>query len=262
MSACPDAPRWDATQYTKLSAPQHTWGVRVLERLPLAGDETVLDLGCGTGLVTAALLERLPRGRLVALDLSAAMAREARARLTADRALVVRADALALPLRASLDAVFSTATLHWVLDQDALARQLFAALRPGGRLVAQMGGGPNVRSLHERARALMRSDAYVEWFRDWRDPWVFQQPEPAAARLRAAGFADVRAWLEAEPTPFPDAAAYREFVAGVVLRSHLARLPEARRGPFMDTLTAAAAADDPPFVLDYWRLNVDARRPE
>src|SRR5439155_8176974 len=125
MSICPDAPRWDAALYTQLSSPQHAWGVRVLQRLLLAGDETVLDVGCGTGLVTAALLERVPRGRVVAIDLSPGMAREARAKLASPHALVVQANALALPLRAAVDAVFSTATLHWVLDQDTLARELF-----------------------------------------------------------------------------------------------------------------------------------------
>src|SRR5262249_12198155 len=157
----------DPTLYHQLSTPQHAWGVRVLERLALAGGETVLDVGCGTGLVTAVLRERLPRGRGGALDLANAMAREARATRPAGGVLVVRADALALPLGAAVDAIFSTATLHWVLDQDRLVGELFAALRPGGRLVAQMGGGPNVRALHERAHALMRSETYAEWYRDW-----------------------------------------------------------------------------------------------
>ena len=57
---------WDAATYDRVSAPQVEWAERVLERLPLRGDETVLDAGCGSGRVTQLLLERLPRGHVVA----------------------------------------------------------------------------------------------------------------------------------------------------------------------------------------------------
>src|SRR5688572_4664623 len=96
------APReWNAATYHRVSGPQFTWGQAVLDRLPLRGDETVLDVGCGTGRLTALLLERLPRGRAVGIDFSANMLSTARRELPAEqrpRATFVHADASALPI--------------------------------------------------------------------------------------------------------------------------------------------------------------------
>ena len=88
---------WDATSYDRMSAPQEAMGRDVLDRLDLRGDERVLDAGCGTGRVTAALLERLPRGEVVAVDGSPAMVEQARERL-GDRVEVFVADLLELEL--------------------------------------------------------------------------------------------------------------------------------------------------------------------
>src|SRR5438045_5843592 len=139
MSALPGD--WNANAYDRVADPQARWGATVLERLPLDGDERVLDAGCGTGRVTALLLERLPRGRVVALDGSPSMIEEARRRFAGDaRVELVTADlARPLPLAAAVDAVLSTATFHWIADHGALFRNLAAVLRPGGRLCAQCG---------------------------------------------------------------------------------------------------------------------------
>lgn len=108
---------WDAQTYDRVAGPQTAWGTTVVEWLDLRWDEVVLDAGCGSGRVTELLPPRLPRGRVVGLDASAAMIEQARRRLEpfGDGARLVVADLLRpLPLRAPMDAVFSTATFHWV----------------------------------------------------------------------------------------------------------------------------------------------------
>jgi len=256
---------WNADVYHRVSNPQHDWGVVVLDRLPLDGDETVLDIGCGTGRLTAKLIERLPRGRAVCVDQSENMIRNARGFLAARfprRVSFVCAEATTLPFAETADAIFSTATFHWVLDHDRLFAALFSALRPGGRLVAQCGGGPNLERVHERCERLMREPTFAAHFSRWKDPWEFADAETTVRRLQHAGFTDVSASVHASPILQPDAATYREFVEHVICRPHLAHLPDATlKARFMDRLTDEAARESPPFELDYWRLNIEARRP-
>lgn len=256
---------WDAAIYHRVSGPQIAWGSHVLDRLSLVGAETVIDAGCGSGHLTASLLERLPNGQVIAVDRSANMLAQARAHLVprfGNRVSFLQADVAQIDVGEPVDAIFSTATFHWVLDHDALFRALFANLRPGGALVAQCGGGPNIARLRTRAAWLLESPKYRARSRGWSDPWEFAAPEETAERLQRAGFADIAAWLEPTPTPFPGAAEYREFVQSVVLRAHLDAFPDDQtRAAFMDDITALAAADDQPFVLDYWRLNLQAARP-
>jgi trans-aconitate 2-methyltransferase len=142
---------WDAATYDRVSAPQVEWAERVLERLPLRGDETVLDAGCGSGRVTKMLLERLPRGHVVAVDSAESMVDHAREALDPERATVFQADLTELSLDEAVDAALSNAVFHWIPDHDALFWRLHAALRPGGLLVAQCGGKGNVARFHAAA---------------------------------------------------------------------------------------------------------------
>jgi trans-aconitate 2-methyltransferase len=254
---------WNAGRYHQISAPQQAWGRRVLDRLPLAGNELVLDVGCGTGRVTAELARRVPDGRVVGMDRSPAMLETAAAWLKAHApgTTLVLADAAALPFCRAFDAVFSGATFHWIPDHAALFRSIVAALKPGGRLVAQCGGAGNLALLYGRADRLMREPRFASYFEEWAEPTYFADVETTRRRLVAAGFVDVEVSLEEAPTPFDSPDDFQEFIANVCLRHHLARLPRVERTTFLRELTVAAAADSPAFTLDYWRLNIAGRRP-
>lgn len=253
---------WDAATYHVVSAPQQEWGRRVLDRLALEGSESVADVGCGTGRLTAELLARVPRGRLTAIDRSPAMLSRARQHLRSPRVAWVRASADALPFRAAFDVVFSTATFHWVLDHDALFSSLFEALKPGGLLHAQCGGGPNLARLRRRAAHLVTQPPFATHFAGWQEPWQYSDPASTERRLRAAGFRDVSTSLEQAPVRFERPVEFRAFCENVCLHPYLNRLPIDTRASFADELVKLAESDDPSFVLDYWRLNLTARKPD
>src|SRR5580700_3763390 len=250
---------WDAAAYHRVSTPQFTWGQKVLAQLPLQGNETVLDAGCGTGRLTFELGALLPAGRVVGLDISQNMLREARDRVPvplAGRAFFVAADLQDLPFTERFDGIFSTAAFHWVLDHDRLFRNLYRALRPGGWLQAQCGGGPNIAHLRERMVTLAASPRYAPYLGSFPSPWLFQNAEGAADALRRAGFAEIQTSLEPAPTVMEGRRHYEEFVRTVIVRAHLDRLPDPdRRDRYVSELADGAAADGPPFLLDYWRLN-------
>jgi trans-aconitate 2-methyltransferase len=247
---------WDAQTYDRVSDPQFEWGLEVLERLALEGDEAVLDAGCGSGRLTAELIARLPRGRVVAVDASPSMVELTRQRLReTDRAVV--ADLAQLEIGEQVDAVFSTATFHWIPDHDALFRRLQAVLRPGGRLIAQCGGAGNLTGFHgEGLASVAQQERFAPYFADWAGPWNFATPQDTERRLAAAGFAEVVCSLQDRPVRPDEPLA---FITTVCLGHHLERLPDGLRKPFAEAVLEAAGGDD--LEVDYVRLNISARKP-
>jgi trans-aconitate 2-methyltransferase len=242
---------WDGASYDRISATMEALGLDVLARLELGGNELVLDAGCGSGRITQALIERLPRGRVIALDESASMIDAARERLGPDADLRV-CDLLELQLEEPVDAILSTATFHWIADHDLLFKQLRAALRPGGRLVAQCGGEGNIDVLRGKAAAVLAHEPYAQHFADWRPPWNYAGAEQTRERLFAAGFSSAECWLQPAPRQ-PEQP--REFLSTIVLGPAVQQLPAELRERFMDEVLTVLGL---PVTVDYVRLNIDA----
>jgi trans-aconitate 2-methyltransferase len=253
---------WDAQSYHTVSEPQFEWGKRVLASLALRGDERVMDAGCGTGRLTRILAGRVPRGEVVAIDRSVNMIQVARETLASEANVhIAAADLSSLPFSDAFDVIFSTATFHWIRDHDRLFANLFAALRDGGRLHAQCGGGRNLERIHHRALELAASAESAPFFSDWRDPWEYASAEVTRERLARNGFREIHVGIEESPVTFPNANAFREFITTVVMRPFVARLPDStERAAFLDRIVDLASRDTPPYTLDYWRLNLSARR--
>ena len=255
---------WDAASYHRLADPQFVWGRKVLDRLVLRGDESVVDAGCGSGRLTELLLERLPTGRVIAIDRSENMLAEAQKTLArfGERVRYLSADLEQLSLDEPVDVVFSTATFHWVPNHDSLFRHLYACLKPGGVLHAQCGGGANLAHIHERAKALLAQEPYTSRFVAFREPWNFQDDLSTRERLQRAGFNAVLTDLEVTPTVIADRERYKGFLRTVILRAHLAQIGnEAQAEAFLEQMTLLAETDTPPFSLDYVRLNMHATKP-
>lgn len=241
---------WDARTYDRVADPMTRWGSAVLGRLPLRGDERVLDAGCGSGRVTEQLAERLPNGRVIALDGSPSMVEAARQRLAlfGDRIEFVVADLGApVPIEGDVDAVLSTATFHWVPDHDALFANLAAVTRVGGWLVAQCGGAGNIASI-QRVLATIGDG--------WLGAVHFETVLATTRRLDAAGFVDIECWLTDEPTRFEPGEPFETYLRTVVLGAHLKRLPPEEHDAFVAAVTGGVGEP----LIDYVRLNIVARR--
>jgi trans-aconitate 2-methyltransferase len=238
---------WDAARYDRLAAPMTTRGIELLDRLELRGDEIVLDAGCGTGQVTAALLDRLPRGRVIALDASAGMLGRAAERFAGDeRVALVRADLESgIPVEEPVDAIVSTSTLHWVGRHDALFVRFAGLLRPGGQLVAEYGGAGNVARVLDALEALGHQE----------HPWTYPTPDEELGHLRAAGFTGADAELVPRHAPIPPDD-LEQYLATVVLGWHIDRIGPDRGAALVRDV--AAALPEP--VIDYVRIVVVARR--
>jgi trans-aconitate 2-methyltransferase len=257
---------WDAETYDRIGTPMRGWSKQVIDDLELRGDETVLDAGCGSGSVTLDLRERLPRGRIFAVDASPEMI----ASLT--KTLAERGVTNVMPITASLtdftlpervDAVFSNAVFHWIPDDDALFGCLFRATKPGGRMRAQCGGYGNNAHVLEAVAAVRERAEYAPHLAGFSDSKTYRTPERAQASLERAGWRDVRARLFEAPIPFEDPAAAALYVKTILLRDHVARLPEELRDAYPRAVVEETIRRwGAPYVADYVRLDMWAARPE
>jgi trans-aconitate 2-methyltransferase len=248
---------WDAQSYDALPLPHKRWGPHTIGRLRLTGDETVADVGCGTGRDAEHLLELLPAGRVLAIDGSQQMLAQTRSRVAgaghADRVEIIQADLrdpapAALATHPPVDAAVSVATLHWLPDHAQVFRTVAGLLQPGGQFAAEAGGRGNIASIVAVLSELGAGDGT--------GIWNFADVPETMSRLAAAGFAEIEVNLVPNPARLDAGRQFEAYLATVVLGAHLRELPPEDRAPFVREVAARLAEP----VVDYVRLQIRATR--
>jgi len=224
---------FDGKKYEQASQCQQEWGIEIVEALPLRGDERILDLGCGTGVVTRALADRVPRGFVLGIDNSRSMLEVASAHTRANLAFALL-DITELPFEAEFEVIFSNATLHWIADHEQLMKKLYRALTPGGFLRLQFGAASNVATLIEVLQHVMGEPVYAPWFEQFRWPWYMPQPEEYERILARSDFMRYRIWGEQKDRYFADKAAFVRMIEEPGLVPFLVSLPEALKQSFRE----------------------------
>jgi trans-aconitate 2-methyltransferase len=182
--------RWDSEDYARHSSAQAEWALELLGKLGLQGGEQVLDIGSGDGKVTAAVAAQVPRGGVLGIDSSPNMVERARRAYPPQRHPNLRfqlGDAQELDFRERFDVAFSNATLHWVRDQRRVLLGVARALKPGGRLLFQMGGRGNGQEILRKLKELAREPPWDAWLASFPCPWSFHGPEEYRGWLVQAG---------------------------------------------------------------------------
>jgi trans-aconitate 2-methyltransferase len=260
--------RWDAGDYARHSGAQAAWARELIAKLALRGDEEVLDIGSGDGKVTADLAERVPRGRVLGIDSSPDMVARARQSFPASRYPNLSfepGDALELSFTERFEAVFSNAVLHWVRDHLRVLRGVARALKPGGRLLFQMGGRGNAAAILAVIDTLSERDPWAAHLHGFPCPYGFYGPEEYRGWLAQAGLEARR--VELIPKLMRQQG--KEGLAGWVRTTWLPyteRVPEARRDEFIAEIVELYTRAHPPDAegivgVPMVRLEVEAVRP-
>lgn len=136
------------------------FGEELLALLAPKAGERILDLGCGTGQLTAAVAQS--GATVIGLDISPEMLAQARSNYPAIE--FIQGDAANFTLREPVDAILSNAALHWVRDAEGVAASIARALKPGGRFVAELGGHGNIQSVADAMRAVLGPEVKHPWY--------------------------------------------------------------------------------------------------
>lgn len=239
---------WNAKDYAGHSRGQEALARELLASLDLRPDDEVLDIGCGDGRMTAVIAERIPRGRVVGVDSSPDMVRHALVEFAGrehPNLTFMQADASALPFDSQFSVVYSSAALHWVVDHQPVIAGVTRALRPGGRLVAQMGGHGNVATMITAMQAVARRGPWAGAFENFGSPYTFHRADDYDRWLRAAGLAVLEARLVPKDMVHADRGAFVGWIRSA-WHPYTARVVAAERARFIEEAADEYLAAHPP----------------
>ncbi len=257
---------WDARDYVAHSSAQQEWARALIVKLRLRGDEDVLDIGCGDGRATALIAERLPQGSVLGVDKSAnmiALAAEQFPPAAHPHLTFRQMDAIRLAMPRAFDVAFSSAALHWVDDHEAMLRGVRSCLRPGGRLLFQMGGRGNIVEALAVVDGVIARSRWRGFFDGFIPPYHFHSPEEYEEWLPRAGFCVARAELIPKGMRHVDHQAFLGWLRTTWF-PYTDRLPAELRDVFLGDVASAYAAAHPPDAegvirVRMVRLEVEAR---
>ena len=251
---------WDAQLYSANSAHHRSFDAGFLESLRVLPTSRILDVGCGTGELAERLAELAPEGRVVGIDASGSMIREARLRHPGVTFIECAAQDLTRELE-RFDIAVSTAVLHWIpeRDHDLVLRRVREALVAGGVFRAEFGGIGQIaqaRRVHDEEAARMALAVSL--------PWYFPAPDAYKRRLVAAGFSDGHSWatLRHQRRSVPDGESLRGWLRSQVSIAYEASMSDSEVVEFRSRVESRAMLelrrDDGTYDQDYVRLDLMA----
>jgi trans-aconitate 2-methyltransferase len=269
---------WDAETYERIGTPMRRWAQQVIDDLALKGGETVLDAGCGSGSVTLDLWQKLPNGKIYAVDSSLDMIDKLK-RTLAERKIenivAIQSDLTKLQLTEQVDVVFSNAVFHWIPDDDGLFGSLARATKSGGKLRAQCGGAANIKRLMSAMHEVAAREPYVERLRDRVEPRKYRTSAQAKEALERNGWRDVRAETFESPVKFDDTDSAVLYLRTIILQQQATALDRVAKAPLEPGMAQPQSLSDrflreviaevekrhgSPFIADYVRLDLWATR--
>ncbi len=240
--------QWNAKDYARHSAVQQAWAAELIAKLNLQGSEHLLDIGCGDGKVTADLAQCVPNGSVLGIDNSASMielAQNAFAPQKYPNLAFQLADARNLNLERQFDVVFSNAALHWVRDHRPILKGIWRSLRPGGRILLQMGGNGNAAVIIGILDKIIAEERWTPYFNHFEFPYGFHTPDAYISWLEKIGFDAQRVELIPKLMKHKSESALAGWIRTTWL-PYTERIPKKHRTKFIKELIHRYVEENPP----------------
>lgn len=226
---------WDPSDYEKNSSAQERAAESVLSGLKLRGDESILDIGCGDGKVTAKIAALVPQGRVTGIDSSPEMIDFARKRYPSTQFPNLsfdRADAQNLDYHGEFDLVVSFACLHWIKDHIAVLRGIKQSLKPAGKLIIQCSGRGTGNDIFTLTGEVIRSDKWSRYFKGYSNPHGIYGADDYHAWLRQIGLDELNVSVNAKDLVLPGRTGLEGFIRTTWL-SLTQRIPDDLKEQFI-----------------------------
>ncbi|WP_342306464.1 methyltransferase domain-containing protein [Methanolobus sp. ZRKC5] len=252
---------FDGQKYEKFSKPQQDWGSRLMDELDLQGDECILDLGCGNGLLTEKLAKKVPDGRVVGVDSSVSMLEQANYH-KADNMEFRLLDMEDMIIEEKFDVIFSNAALHWVKDHSHVLNTIHDSLKSNGIMRVQFAGKGNCIHIAGVMMEAISSPEFESEFRSFEWPWYMPDKGEYEELLRLSGFEQYRVWIENADRNFPDDESFVGWIEQPSLVPFVSVLSEDRASLFRDFVVdkakKVAGQPDGTYFEFFRRLNIFA----
>ncbi len=227
--------KWDAAIYDTVKAPQVAAGRELIHLARIREDDSILDLGCGTGKLTIELARQAARGSVVGLDPSTEMLDKAREVSSGmGNVRLVQAPAQAMNFADEFDLVFSNSALHWVTEQEQAISRVYRSLRSRGRIAFQMPAKHFCTEFFDSVGEAITTLGYERFYENWQSPWYFSMPEEFASLLSHAGFRGVKVYIREYRLSFGPLPDVMNWWSSAGLRPYLACLPGSAQEHFKE----------------------------
>lgn len=181
---------FDGEKYKKASRHQKEWGKNLISQLHLKGDEVVLDLGCGDGILSEQISQLVPNGKVIGIDASNGMLQTAK-KLERDNLSFIQMDINNMDFSNEFDIIFSNAALHWVLNHSLLLDHSFRALKQGGSIHWNFAGNGTCATFCDVMHIEMKNPQYASYFLDFTWPWFMPSKKQYEALIEPVGFSEI-----------------------------------------------------------------------
>lgn len=250
---------FDGEKYAKASKHQKEWGTRIISELRFRGDETILDLGCGDGALTAQLAEQVPDGLVIGIDASKSMIETAQNFAKPNLSFRIM-DITQLVFSETFDLIFSNAALHWIHDHERLLARLWDILKPGGRIRFNFASEGNCATFIRVVKEVMNQQPFAAQFEHFDWPWYMPSCREYSRIVSFFLFHEIRIWEENADRYFDSARDIIRWIDQPNLVPFLPALREQDRSNFRDRIVERMLQEtrqpDGRYFESFHRINV------
>lgn len=230
---------FNGQKYEQASRHQKEWGQKLLSDLHLNGNESILDLGCGDGVLTEQLSMLVPDGSVFGMDASAGMINTAKKR-EKENLQFLHMDMTEMNFVNKFDVIYSNAALHWVKNHSRLLNQSYAALKPGGKILWNFAGEGNCSDFFEIIRNIIHTEPYKKYFDPFQWPWYMPSKSEYEGLIHLSSFKSIQVTEEHADRYFSDAEEMIGWIDQPSLVPFMQYIPEELKEKFRNEVIEAS----------------------